>query len=92
MQDQSIREPPRSLEQAEAELFWLLLRPARCGPWHVRELALQLGDPEQSALALAGLHADGLAHLSGEFAHATRAAVRFHDLTDPIYGSDPANL
>ena len=92
MQDQSIREPPRSLEQVEEQLLWLLLRPTRCGPWHTRELALQIGDPEQSALALAGLHADGLAHVSGEFAHATRAAVRFHDLTVPIYRSDPATV
>jgi hypothetical protein len=90
MQDQSICEQPRSLEQAEEELLWLLLRPARCGPWHVQELARELGDPEQAALALAGLHAAGLAHMNGEFAHATRAAVRFHDLTDPLQGSDPA--
>ncbi len=84
MQDQSICEPPRSLERTEEELLWLLLRPTRCGPWHTRELALQLGDPEQAGLALAGLHAAGLAHINGEFAHATHTAVRFHDLTAPL--------
>jgi hypothetical protein len=89
MQDQSICEPSRSLEQAEQWLLWLLLRPIRCGPWHAKELARELGDPEQAALALAGLHASGLAHLHGEFAYATRAAVRFYELTVPLAGSDP---
>jgi hypothetical protein len=89
MQDQSIREPPCSLEAAEQQLLWLLLRPARCGPWHTHELALQVGDAEQTSVALAGLHASGLAHVNG-FAHATSAAVRFHDLTVPFDGDDQA--
>jgi hypothetical protein len=89
MQDQSIREPPCSLEVTERRLLLLLLRPIRCGPWHMQELAREIGDPEQAGLALAGLHACGLAHLHGEFAHATRAAVRFYDLTVPLDGSDP---
>jgi hypothetical protein len=89
MQDQTTREPPRSLERIEEELLWLLLRPTRCGPWHTWELALQIGDPEQSALALAGLHADGLVHISGEFAHATHAAGRFYDLTASFYRNHP---
>ncbi len=91
MQDQIICERPRSLEEAEQWLLWLLLRPSRCGPWHTTELARELGDGEQAALALAGLHAAGLAHVNGEFAHATRAAVRFYDLTVPLNDeSDPA--
>ncbi len=84
MQDQIIRERPRSPEAAEQWLLWLLLGPLRCGPWHVQELARELGDAEQAALALSGLHAAGLAHVNGEFAHATRAAVRFYDLTVPL--------
>jgi hypothetical protein len=69
MQDQIIRERPRSPEEAEQWLLWLLLRPSRCGPWHAQELARELGDGEQqAALALAGLHASGLAHVNGEFA------------------------
>jgi hypothetical protein len=71
MQDQIIRERPRSPEAAEQWLLWLLLRPSRGGPWHAHELAREIGDPEQAALALAGLHAAGLAHINGEFAHAT---------------------
>jgi hypothetical protein len=90
MQDQSIREPPCSLEETEQQLLWLLLRPIRCGPWHVQELARELGDAAQAGLALAGLHAAGLAHLHSEQAYATRAAVRFYDLTVPLDGSDPA--
>lgn len=90
MQDQTTREPSRTLKRTEEELLWVLLHPTRCGPWHTRELALQIGDPEQTGLALAGLHAGGLAHVSGEFAHATHAAVRFYDLTAPLDGSDPA--
>jgi hypothetical protein len=92
MQDQSTREPPCPLEATEERLLWLLLRPIRCGPWHVHELVLQIGDPERTGLALAGLHADGLAHINGEFAHATRAAVRFHDLTVSLDVSDPATV
>jgi hypothetical protein len=88
MQDQIIREPPCSLEATEQQVLWLLLRPTR-GPWHAQELAREIGDPEQTGLALAGLHASGLAHLHGEFAHATRAAVRFYELTVPLDGSDP---
>ncbi len=90
MQDQTIPELPCVLEETEQWLLWLLLRPIRCGPWHVQELALEIGDPGQTGLALAGLHASGLAHLNGEFAHATRAAVRFYDLTVPLTDSDPA--
>ncbi len=44
MQDQIIREGPRSPEEAEQWLLWLLLRPSRCGPWHVQELARELSD------------------------------------------------
>ncbi len=90
MQDQSICEPSCSLEATEQQLLWLLLRPARCGPWHTHELAREIGDPDQTSVALAGLHASGLAHINGEFVHATRAAVRFHALVIPLDGEDQA--
>jgi hypothetical protein len=83
MQDQTIPGRLRALDEIEHDLLWLLLRPAPHGPWHTREIALALGDPEQAMLALAGLHADGLAHLNGEFVHATRAATRFKRLALP---------
>jgi hypothetical protein len=45
MQDQGIPEPLCPLDAVEQRLLWLLLRPARCGPWHAQELARKLGAP-----------------------------------------------
>ncbi|HXB64107.1 MAG TPA: hypothetical protein VNV42_04430 [Solirubrobacteraceae bacterium] len=86
MQDQTTCAPACALvEKTEQHLLWLLLRHDRRGPWHAQELAREVGDPEQAGVALAGLHAAGLAHLNGEFAHATYAAERFYALTVPMY-------
>jgi hypothetical protein len=85
MQDESTLPAPCALiEEAERDLLLLLLLgPAPHGPWHTAELALQFGDPELTVLALTGLHASGLVHLHGPFVHATRAALRCHELTNP---------
>lgn len=91
MQDESTLPAPCALiEEAERDLLLLLLAPCPHGPWHTAELALQVGDPELTVLALAGLHASGLVHRHGPFVHVTRAALRCHELTSPLAGVPPA--
>jgi hypothetical protein len=84
MQDESTLTAPCALVESERDLLLLLLAPCPHGPWHTAELALQVGDPELTVLALAGLHASGLVHLHGPFVHPTRAALRCHELTNPL--------
>ena len=89
MQDESTLPAPCALVESERDLLWLLLEPCSHGPWHTAEIALQVGDPELTMLALAGLHASGLVHLHGAFVHATRAALRCHELTNPLPAGVP---
>ncbi|HWX44745.1 MAG TPA: hypothetical protein VNY52_05430 [Solirubrobacteraceae bacterium] len=82
MQDQGIREPPCSLEATEQRLLWLLQRPIRCRPWHTQELAREIGDPPTGPGSRSPACTPRASRTStAGFAHATRAAVRFRDLS-----------
>jgi hypothetical protein len=68
------------LDRAEHALLSLLIDAEHPWPWSIGELATALGDPLTTADALVELHAAGLVHRLGEFAWASRAATRAHQL------------
>jgi hypothetical protein len=76
MQDErtpgAIQEP----DEVEQAVFMLLTAHDDQRPWSVREIELEIGDPVGVADSLAHLHSAGLIHRCGEFAWATRAALR----------------
>jgi hypothetical protein len=49
-------------------------------PWSVDEIAREIGDPGETIDALAHLYGGGLIHRCGEFAWATRAALRAEEV------------
>jgi hypothetical protein len=80
MQDQTIPDPGFVLDEVEARILWLLLRPATPGIYSIDELAGEAGDATAADLAVAGLRAAGLAHRVAGFVFASYAARRFRAL------------
>jgi hypothetical protein len=80
MQDQTIPESGCALDEIEARVLWLLLRPGTPGIYSIDEIAGEIGDATGADLALAGLHAAGLAHRVSGFVFASHAARRFRAL------------
>jgi len=79
MQDQPISgagDVRARLDCVERAVLGLLLYSEYWGPWSVPELDRAIGSEIPAEDALAGLHAAGLVHQSGEFVWPTRAAVR----------------
>lgn len=84
MQDEMMPDPGCTLDEAERAVLYLLLRPAPTGLFSTQEIAREIGAPITAGIAIAGLHAAGLAHRLEEFVFATRAAARFHELSAPV--------
>jgi hypothetical protein len=80
MQDKTMPDPGRRLDEAERAVLCLLLHPGPSGLWSIGEIAREIGDPATAGLAVVSLHAAGLAHRLDEFVFATRAAARAHEL------------
>ena len=80
MQDETIPDPGRVLDEMQQCVLCVLLAPAGSGLCSMHELAVAVGDPETAQFAVEELHAVGLVHRLGEFVFATRAAVRAREL------------
>jgi hypothetical protein len=74
----------REFDRAEWLVLDLLLddTPTAAGIWSLQEIAQVLGSELEAADALMGLEAAGLVHRIEKFAFASRAALRFHALSD----------
>jgi hypothetical protein len=73
---------PRS-ESAEWIVLDLLVDAEIQRPWSVEEVIREVGSPIAAADALEALRAAGLAHRPTDgFVFATRAAVRYHEITE----------
>jgi hypothetical protein len=92
MQDETMPDPGRGLDEAEQAILCLLLGPSPAGLWSAEEIAREIGDPHKAQIALASLHAAGLAHRLGGFAFATRAATRFRQLAAQAATQDRLSL
>ncbi len=68
-------------EPRERAVFALLVNPEEQRPWSVGELELEIGSSIGVEDSLARLHAAGLVHRCGEFAWASRAALRADELS-----------
>jgi hypothetical protein len=80
MQDKTMPDPGRMLDEMQLCVLCVLLAPAGSGLCSIEELGLAVGDREVAGLAVEGLHASGLVHRLEGFVFATRAAVRFREL------------
>jgi hypothetical protein len=80
MQDQTIPDQGCALDEIEARILWLLLRPGTPGIYSIDEIAGETGDATGTDLACAGLHAAGLAHRIEGFVFTSHAARRFRAL------------
>jgi hypothetical protein len=70
-------------ESAEWVVLDLLADAEIQRPWSLEEVAREIGSPIAAADALDALHAAGLAHRTTDgFVFATRAAVRYHEITE----------
>jgi hypothetical protein len=81
MQDQPIAPArERHVDDAQFLVLALLLEPGGPSQWSLDELGRELGCELHAAEAVVRLDAAGLAHRTGEFVFATRAASRFAQL------------
>jgi len=80
MQDETMPDPGRVLDEMQRCVLCMLLAPTGCGLCSMHELAVAVGDQETAELAVVGLHAEGLVHRLDGFVFATRAVVRAHEL------------
>jgi hypothetical protein len=86
MQDQTIPDEGFALDEVEARILWLLLRPGTPGIYSIDELAGETGDATGADLACACLHAAGLVHRVDGFVFASHAARRFRALA--LHGAE----
>jgi hypothetical protein len=74
------RTPEPAGEPREHAIFALLVNREEQRPWSVLELELEIGSSIAVEDSLTRLHAVGLVHRCGEFAWASRAALRADEL------------
>jgi hypothetical protein len=77
MHDQTIPNSGCELEDAERAVLLLLVGGDGSGLWSTEELGRAVGDALTADLAVASLHASGLAQRMGGFVFASQAAARF---------------
>jgi hypothetical protein len=66
----------------EIAVLDLLVHGENQRPWSAGEIELAIGNPITAADAVANLHAAGLVHRTSDgFVFATKAALRFHELS-----------
>ena len=70
--------------KTEEALFLTLISREDQRPWSVAELQLEMGDPTGVIDGLSHLHRAGLIHRCGEFAWASRAAVRANEVAQSL--------
>jgi hypothetical protein len=80
-------QPSRTPSHRSASTEWivldLLVDAEIQRPWSVEEVNREIGNPIAAADALDALHAAGLVHRTTDgFVFATRAAVRYHEITE----------
>jgi hypothetical protein len=80
MQDETIPDPGRLLDEMQQCVLCVLLAPVGSGLYSMHELGVAAGDHDAAGFAVVELHASGLVHRLGEFVFATRAAVRAREL------------
>jgi len=80
MQDQRTPDLKQHDAQVEQAILMLLLDKDEQRPWSIRELELEIGDRLATEDSLGRLQGAGLVHRCGEFAWATRAALRADEL------------
>jgi hypothetical protein len=88
MQGQDMPDPGRVLDEMQRCVLCVLLASTGCGLCSMHELTVAVGDDEMAALAVVGLHAEGLVHRLDRFVFATRAVVRAHELD--VLGGRPS--
>ncbi len=71
--------------EGEASLDWhvldLLIDRDQQRPWAVQEVIRAHGHEQNALDALVRLHGDGLIHRTGDFVFATRAAIRYSQIS-----------
>jgi hypothetical protein len=66
---------------SESAVMLVLLHMGHPWPWSMSEIGRELGNELLAADAVAGLHAAGLVHRTGEFVFPTRTATRSQQLS-----------